>query len=268
MLVSPDSRWAFHIQPLTKEFNYNRQLQRYYAGFRRTGIGMDVVFPESDFTGYRIIVAPSLFVVDPTLTVKLTKFVEQGGTLVLTYRSGVKDEHNVFTNLTLPGLLAKLAGVAIHDYDPQTTQKQELIGHDGKAYESDVWYDILTPTTAQTLATYGKLYYAGKPAITLNHFGAGNVFYVGTEPTDPEFYDAVASHISQTAGVECARAVPAGVEMTVREKGKEKIIFLMNFADSAQTVALKERSRNALTGVEMPAEISLKARDALVLIAP
>jgi beta-galactosidase len=268
MLVSPDSRWAFHIQPLTEEFNYNRQLQRYYAGFRRAGVGMDVVFPEDDFAQYKILVAPSLFVVDPSLAEKLTKFVEQGGTLVLTYRSGVKDEHNVFTNLTLPGPLAKLAGVAIHDYDPQTTQKQELIVHNGKTCPADVWYDILTPSTAKTLATYGKLYYAGEPAITLNHFGAGNVFYIGTEPGESDFYEDLASRVSDMAGVERGPEVPEGVEMAVREKGSEKLIFLMNFTDSAQTVSLNEKTRNALTGEAVDAQIALKPRDAVVLLAP
>lgn len=268
MLVSPDSRWAFHIQPLTREFNYNRQLQRYYAGFRRAGVGMDVVFPDGDVSKYRVLVAPSVFVLDPALTEKLTEFVEQGGTLILTYRSGVKDEHNVSTNLALPGPLAKLAGIAIHDYDPETTQKQESVVHDGKTYVAGVWFDILTPTTAKTLATYGKLYYAGEPAVTLNHFGSGNVFYVGTEPVDSDFYDALAARASQTASLDRGPEVPQGVEMAVREKGNEKLIFLMNFTNSSRTVSLKEKTRNALTGEAMGNQVALKPLDAVVLVSP
>ncbi len=50
LLVSPASRWAFHIQPLTKEFDYNRQLLRYYRAFRRRGANVDVVFPQEHVT--------------------------------------------------------------------------------------------------------------------------------------------------------------------------------------------------------------------------
>ena len=268
ILVSPDSRWAFHIQPLTPTFNYNRQLLRYYSSFRRAGQDVDVVFPTDTFAGYKILVAPSLFVVDPELAAKLAQFVEGGGTLILTYRSGVKDEHNVFTDLTLPGPLAKLAGIAIHDYDPETTQKQEFIGQDGTHYPAGVWFDILTPTTATAVATYGESYYAGKAAATLNHAGRGNVFYVGSEPNGPEFYDRLAGEAVSMAGVARAPRIPEGVEMMVRQKAGKKVIFLLNFTGKAQTVALGEKTRDALTGESVPEDVAIKPLDARVLLAP
>jgi beta-galactosidase len=267
MLVSPDSRWAFHIQPLTKNFDYNRQLKSYYAAFRRMGVNADVIFPGDDISNYKILVAPSLFVVDAPLAAKLSKFVEGGGTLVLTYRSGVKDEHNVFTDLTLPGPLASLAGVAIHDYDPETSQKQEIeLG--GKTFPASAWFDILTPATAESIATYGKGYYAGRPAITLNHSGSGSVFYVGTESTSADFYDQLAARAGQAAGLARGPELPKGVEMAVRRKGKADLIFLMNFTDTAQTVSLNEKTHNAETGLPVPAEVTLKPLDAVVLVAP
>ena len=42
--------------------------------------------------------------------------MEAGGTLVLTFRSGVKDEHNAVVDLPLPGALRELAGVRVVDY--------------------------------------------------------------------------------------------------------------------------------------------------------
>jgi len=143
LLISPDSRWAFQIQPLVKDFSYNRLLRVYYEAFRRAGISVDVLFPRHDFSKYEVIVAPALFVLDKPLAEKLTSFVKNGGTLVLTYRTGVKDHHNVFTNLTLPGALAELAGVAIHDYDPQVDQEQEVVAADGTRWPARVWFDIL-----------------------------------------------------------------------------------------------------------------------------
>ena len=84
----------------------------------------------------------------------------------------------------------------------------------------------------------------------------------------PEFYDWLDGQALQAAGVARGSQMPKGVEMAVREKGKTKLIFLMNFTDAAKTVALKEKTRNALTGAAMPAQISMKARDAMVLVTP
>jgi beta-galactosidase len=278
LLISPDTRWAFHIQPLVKDFDYNRQLHHFYDPLRQAGISVDVLFPESDFSRYKLIVAPSLFVVTRALAAKLTNYVRSGGTLILSYRSGVKDEHNVVTDETLPGPLRELAGVAIHDYDPHTNQAQEVtVGGDipgleasrrneetaggpahqipalpggatGVRFPASVWFDVLDPTTAQVLATYGKGYYAGKAAVTENNFGSGRVFYVGTESTSPLFYSRLLAQALRPTGIAAGPRLPEGVEFAVREKEGTKIIFLLNYTDKPHTVFLGERYRNALTG--------------------
>ncbi len=266
-LVSPDTRWGFHIQPTSKSFDYYRQLELYYNAVRRLGLNVDVVFPQMDFGRYRVIVAPSLFVVSQPLVQKLTQFVADGGTLVLTYRSGVKDNHNEVTLETLPGPLARLAGVLIHDFDPQLAQKQEIIERDGSRYSADVWYDILTPTTARTLATYGTRYYAAKPAMTENSFEKGNVFYVGTQPSSTEFYDRFMKQVFDTAGVATRPALPNGVELATREKEGEKILFLMNYSSQDQSVNLGETTHNALTGSSEPNIVRVPAYGVQVLTA-
>ncbi|HUI44234.1 MAG TPA: beta-galactosidase, partial [Terriglobia bacterium] len=268
MLVSPDTRWAFHIQPLVKEFDYNRQLHLFYDALRRQGVNVNVVFPRGDFSPYKIIVAPSLFVVDPALTGKLTEFVRGGGTLVLTYRTGVKDEHNVFTRQTLPGPLASLAGVAIHDYDPHIDQPQEIVEADGTRYPARVWFDILSPETAETLATYGKNYYAGRAAVTLNKVGDGRVYYVGTESPSAEFYDRLTSRMLPEAGVERGPRLPDGVEIAEREKAGRKIVFLLNYTANKEKVDLSRSYRDALTGVAGPTAVELPEYGVRVLTLP
>ncbi len=267
LLVSPDTRWAFQIQPLVKDFDYNRQLRLFYQAFRRVGTGLDVAFPQSDLSSYRIVVAPSLFVVDPAVTQKLTDFVRGGGTLVLTYRTGVKDEHNVFTDQTLPGPLRELAGIAIHDYDPQTNQEQEVVALDGRSrYPARVWFDILDRATGQPLATYGKGYYQGKAAVTENKFGKGTVIYVGTESSADAFYNWLASHAAQQAGVTLGPKLPAGVELAVREKPGQKIVFVLNYTEKPQIVNLGKPYRNALSGAAEPAEVQVAPFDVKVLV--
>ena len=267
ILVSPDSRWAFHIQPLVKDFSYNHQLSLFYSGFRRAGLSVDVVFPGSDFSPYKILVAPALFVVDRPLVEKLTTFVKGGGTLILSFRSGVKDEYNVVTGQTLPGPLAELAGVEIHDFDPQTNQSQEVAGPYGAATPARTWFDILTPTTAKPLLSYTKGYYAGKAAMTGHRIGEGRVYYLGTE-LSPEMYVKGAKLEAQGAGLALGPGLPEGVELAAREKDGKKILFLINYTERPQTVRLGQGLQNALTGESEPADVQIAAFDVKVLVNP
>jgi beta-galactosidase len=267
LLVSPDSRWAFHIQPLVKDFSYNRQLSLFYSAFRRASVNVDVVFPGSDFSSYKIVVAPALFVVDKPLVEKLTTFVKNGGTLILGFRSGVKDEYNLVTRQTLPGPLAELAGIEIHDFDPHTNQTQEVAGSDGTASPARTWFDILTPTTARSLLSYTKGYYAGKAAMTGHRFGEGRVYYVGTE-LSPELYLKGAELEAQGAGLALGPELPEGVELAAREKDGKRILFLINYTEKPQAINLGQALRNALTGESEPAEVQIPAFDVKVLVNP
>jgi beta-galactosidase len=268
LLVSPDSRWAFHIQPLVKNFDYDRQLRLYYAAFRRARMNVDVLFPSSDFSAYKIIVAPSLFVVDKALAAKLVTFVQEGGTLVLSYRSGVKDAHNVVTQQTLPGPFAELAGAAIHEYDPQVDQEQTVVGPGYSRFPAQVWFDVLEPTTAQVIATYGKGLYAGKAAATVNTYGNGTVIYVGTESPSPVFYERLAARAAQAAKLQLAETLPEGVELAVRENGDKKIIFLLNYTENAHEVSLDQDYQNVLTRKTEPQKVVLGPFEVRVLTNP
>jgi len=267
LLVSPDTRWAFNIQTLVKDFSYNGQLHRYYDSLRRQGVNVDVVFPQGDLSPYKVIVAPSLFVVTPELARKLTDFVAGGGALVLTYRSGVKDEHNVFTDQTLPGPLAELAGVAIHEYDPQVDEAshQEIV-LDGQHYPAKVWSDILTPGPAETLATYGKLYYAGSAALTRNRSGKGSVYYVGTEPDSPEFYDRLLAGILQGAGITPGPRPPDGIEVATREGSGRTVLFLLNYTAAKQSVDVGQGYRDALSSSSTSGSVELPEFGVRVLV--
>ena len=265
MLVSPDSRWAFEIQPLVEDFHYDRQLHDFYDAFRRASVSVDVAFPRSDLSTYRVVVAPALFVVDQSLADKLTAFVANGGTLILTFRSGVKDGHNVVTNRTLPGAFAELAGVAIHEFDPQLNEEQEVVGPGQSHFPARVWSDILEPSTAKVVATYGKGYYAGKAAVTENRVGKGLVYYVGTESASPFFYDRLIARAAQKNALALNTKLPHGVEVAVRQKAGTKILFLLNYTSSPKTVPLDQAYHNALTGKTEPMDVQVLPYDVKVL---
>ncbi|MBJ6923168.1 beta-galactosidase trimerization domain-containing protein, partial [Vibrio cholerae] len=59
------------------------------------GISCDIIEQLCDFTPYKIIVAPMLYLIKPGVAERLEAFVEQGGTLVATYWSGIVDQNDL-----------------------------------------------------------------------------------------------------------------------------------------------------------------------------
>lgn len=267
MLVSPDSRWSFRVQPHTTKFNYDALVVDYYKALRQLRTNVDLVFPQQDFSHYKVIVAPALLVVDRELGAKLTDFVKNGGTLVLTFLAGYKDQNNWDSQTTLPGFLKAATGAAVHDFDPQIEQKQEIVMSDGTHYPAEVWYDILTPETAETLATYTNRYYKGQAAITKNHFGKGTTYYVGTKTSSEEFYQKIMSAALTGAGIKPGPLVPYGVQVATREKPGNKIYFVLNYEDKTKTVPMGEKLVNAFTGQQESDNLEIGPYDVKVLTA-
>jgi beta-galactosidase len=273
LLISPDTRWSLEFEkpgwPTDEhnDFDYTRQLVNFYAGFRRVAVNVDVVFPQQDLSRYKILVAPCLRVVDTPLAHKLDGFVKSGGTLLLSYLSGSRDERNWNTELTLPGLLREMTGASIHDFEPQSGQEQEIAETSGARYPAVSWFDILEPTTATTLATYTKKFYAGKAAVTRNLYGRGTVYYIGTEVSSPAFYQQFVNSALQHAGVAFGPTVPHGIQLATREKPGTTIIFALNYSDQPQTVSMGHAYRNALTSEMEPAELVVPAYDVKILIS-
>ncbi|HYN87504.1 MAG TPA: beta-galactosidase, partial [Ardenticatenaceae bacterium] len=111
ILNSYDARWAFQIQANNPGFSYPAHFQDLYRAFFRRNVPIDVVAPTTELAGYKLVLAPALHVVPPEVAANLERFVANGGTLLLTARSGVKDVANAVVNQRLPGPLAAISGV-------------------------------------------------------------------------------------------------------------------------------------------------------------
>lgn len=252
MLLSYDSRFAFQIQANHPEFDYTGHFQDVYRALHGRQVAVDVVAPTDDLSSYRLVIAPALHVVPQAVADNLMRFVQAGGVLAVTTRSGVKDEHNAVVELPLPGRLAELFGVQVEEYDsypPGTSQAlefslPELAGE--LAALARVLCDVLELTGAESVARYTRGHYAGRPAISHHRFGRGQAVYIGTVG-NAGLYERLAGWLLDLAGVTPAVAAPEGVEMCVRWKGDRKIVFLLNHSREPRTVSL-DRGHTYLVG--------------------
>jgi beta-galactosidase len=269
MMLSYDSRFAFQIQPNNPRFSYPEHFHQIYRAFYQKHVSMDVIAPNADLSSYKLIIAPALHLITDVTAENLKRYVQAGGTLVVTQRTGVKDESNTVVNQRLPGLLSELCGVEIEDYDSLSGDMQnnlefsipELLNTCARV---GILCDILKPTTATVVARYTQDYYAGKPAITMNQFGAGRAIYIGAVG-EAQLYDLVAKWLLDMVGLRDAFSTPSGVEATRRMHEDRSLYFILNHNDSPQTVHLETSYMNLLNKKQLHGDVQLDPFDVLIL---
>lgn len=274
ILYSYEVRFAFQIQQNNPNFDYVGHIEDIYRALHRNQIGVDVIAPDADLSGYRLIIAPAMYLLSQQVADNLRAFVESGGTLVITPRSGVKDEFNVVVDMPLPGLLTPLCGVEVAEYDSLPRGASVALqfaraeaNASGTPQQAVKWVDVLRPTpgsAAEIIATYAQDYYAGEAAITRHPFGAGSAITVGTFG-DATLFEAITPWLLATAQVPRILNAPTGVEVTRRQRSTDgqRFTFVLNHTDAAQTVDL--HGKDLITGKQHDGPTSIAARDLVIL---
>jgi beta-galactosidase len=236
-----DSRFALQAQPTNPSLGYEETIQRHYEGLARLGFGIDVVSPTADLSQYRLVVAPNLYVVDEGIAERLRLFVEQGGTLVLAPRAGVKDRCNVVPERPLPAWLDELAGVEVVDFASSLTgATARFTGVDGRpdgVFEG--WWEQIEPRSAVATAVYEEGDFAETPAIAAHAVGAGRAVYVAGAGNVPTLF-ALYRSLAAEAGLEPFE-LPEGVELVpLRRADGVRLSVLLNHADCERSVELPD----------------------------
>jgi beta-galactosidase len=175
-----------------------------------------------------------MIITDDEINGKLKEFVKNGGTLVMTYRTAVKNRDN---NLTLgemtPVGLTELAGVEVEETESlQELEAFPLSGREdcyGKSGSGGIFRDMLITKGAQTLYSYGDRFYMGYAAITKNKFGSGRVYYIGCSP-DAGTLKGIIEMAVDEAQIE-KLVSPDGVEIVYRGEGENRVRMVINHND-------------------------------------
>ena len=268
LMLSYDSRFAFQIQPNNPEFSYPRHFRDYYAALHRHNIPAGIVDPHADLSAYKLVIVPALYVLDDTIADNLRRFAGRGGVLVITTRSGVKEESNAVVNMPLPGLLADLCGIQIAEYDSLLPDQSRCVafqpGNVTANGAATVWCDVLDLTSANAAACYTEGYYTGKPAISVHSYGNGKVIYVGTVG-DHTLVQTIVDWAIELAGIKLLLETPPNVEVTDRWQDGRRLRFVLNHNDDAQAVVLDGAYQDLVTGELQSGTVELVAKQVMIL---
>ncbi len=241
--------WALrHGLKPHRALSYGRELREWHRALWDRHVLCDVVPPTADFDDYDLVVVPTMLAVAEPVAARLRAVPERGGTLVVTYLSGVCDEDNRVIPGGFPGAFREVLGAWTDEYYPLQIGESATLDDGAAATE---WTERVVLETAEAVVSYTSTSLAGGPAVTRNAVGDGTAWYVAAH-LPPESIDRIAGLLAETAGLEPALVAPPGVEAVRRVGEGRSYLFLLNHTDADQTVAAA--GRDLLTGTDYPAD--------------
>ncbi|WP_207495874.1 beta-galactosidase [Aridibaculum aurantiacum] len=239
VLYNPDNRWEMDNQPQTNQWDFMAHLKRYYVALKQFGAPVDVITEEKDFSNYPVMVAPAYQLLDANLVARWKQYVQNGGHLVLSSRTGQKDRTGKLWEMKWAEPIYDLIGAKVSFYDLLPDSVQGTIKAGTANYKWNNWADVLEPMAGtETWATYTNQYYAGKVAVTHRKMGRGTVTYVGPDTDDGALEKAVLARVYMQAGI-AIEDYPEGVMVDWRDG----FWVGVNYSGAAYNVAMPAKGK-------------------------
>jgi beta-galactosidase len=233
------SWWALELEwRPSVDLGYLDRLSAFYERAWRAHLTADFVQPEGDLSGYPLLLVPSLYLTTPAAAANLAAYVQGGGTLVVSYFSGIVDEHDTIHPGAHPGALRDLLGLEVEEFLP--LRAGERVGLE-RGLSADVWTERLVLTGAEPVLRYTSGPAAGGAAVTRHRVGRGVAWYVSTrlEGLDLDV-------VLREAGMAGRDGVPDGVEVVRRVGDSTSYLLAINHTD--HDVDLPGVGKELLTG--------------------
>jgi beta-galactosidase len=193
ILWSRDSLNAISFMPFTSSgsqwsgagptADYASLVQQIHKSLYDLNVSTDFVFPTTtDFSAYKLLIVPALYIADDALLQRIADYVKNGGHVVMTFKSGFANENSAVRWVRAPGPLREAAGFSYQEFS-NLEHPLALKGdpyHVGSVNQVQHWAEFLMPEHAKAIAYYDHPFFGKWPAITENEFGRGTLLYEGT----------------------------------------------------------------------------------------
>ena len=253
-----ESRWALAASqgpsPVAKDvLDWTHQ---HYRPFWRRGVTVDLLNGDSDLSRYKVVIAPSLYMLRDGFGERVEAFVRAGGTFVATFLTGVVNETDLCYLTGWPGPLRRVLGIWSEEIDfLYDDERNTLVCSDSHPSGLRGHYEIthvcerIHAEAAEVAAVYGRDFYAGEPVLTVNRFGTGSAWYLAARAA-PAFLDAFYGKLSEAQELRRALAttLPADVTAQVRTDGVREFVFVQNFANAPRIVPVGSAPMQELLG--------------------
>lgn len=271
ILFDWDNYWALeYTSGPTVDLKYVDQIQRYYDACYKKQIPVDMIHMDSDFTEYDIVLAPVLYMVKEGVSERIEAFVDQGGTFVTTFMSGIVDQSDNVHLGGYPGPLREILGIWVEEIDALAPESHNLIRttndlFQNSDYKCTMLCDLMHTEGAEVIAEYDSDFYKGLPVVTKNTVGRGEAWYVGSV-LEQNMLDELIGNLLESKKIKGFGTLPEGVEIVSRVKDEKEFYFIMNHTEKQHILEKGfEGYTDLLTGSKTDEEIELNAFDVKIL---
>ncbi|WP_246027433.1 beta-galactosidase [Novosphingobium umbonatum] len=238
-----------------KQVAYNDVMRGYYDALYRQNVEVDFITPDTPtpLDRYKLVIVPALYAASDAEIDRLNAYAKSGGHLLYSFKSGFSDENVKVRYADQPGRIAEAAGVRYSQF--AAPQGVSLAGDPLKVGEKANtvrwWMEFLEPTTAQVVARYQHPSWPAYAAITRNHYGKGEVTYVGFMPSD----EGLASLLQQEVALAGASDGEAARFPLVLRKGVLKnghnVRYVLNFSANPARYTAPQPAQELLSGAKI-----------------
>jgi beta-galactosidase len=263
ILYSRDSLNAIDFMPFTSRggqwsfgpavADYATLVRQIHNALYHLNAGTDFVFQNTqDFSQYKLLIVPALYISDDALLQRISDYVKNGGHVVMTFKSGFANENSAVRWVRAPGPLREAAGFSYQEFS-NLEHPLALKGdpfHVGADNKVQYWAEFLMPDHAKTIATYDHPFFSQWPAITENHYGSGTLLYEGTYLSDA-LQQAVLLDVLRRNGLTGPdQQLPAAVHAVHgTNRHNARIDYYFNYSSNPVTFSWQEPSgTDLLTG--------------------
>jgi beta-galactosidase len=252
-----ENRWAISDANVAVRDakDYEATCVHHYRPLWQAGAGVDVIGADDELTGYKLVIAPMLYMVTAEQAARIERFVRGGGVFVTTYFTGWVDERDLCHLGGFPGPLRGLLGIWAEEIDalyPGQTNRLSMregneLGVHG-SYGAHTLCELIHAESAEVVGECAEDFYAGRPALTVNRVGSGEAWYIAAR-TEQRFLEQFYGSLIQR--LDLARPItgelPDGVIARSRQAGSREFVFVMNVNDAPAVVDLDD----ACGGIDM-----------------
>ncbi len=238
---------------------YNDVVHWLYDVLYRMNVECDFVFPESEgLKHYKMIVVPALYSAPDELLERLNRYVEDGGTLVATFKTAFTDENVKVSHEVQPRIIRDCLGIRYHHFTfPKNVSLSGEMTEgweDGRDRKARTFMELVLPETAEVLLAYDHYKWNGHAAVTRNQSGAGTAYYIACM-MDDALLEKILLKALESAGITDVGKVhfPVIIRKGTNSFGRN-VWFCLNYSGQEQGLEFRYGAGTELLAGEMVKE--------------
>jgi len=229
-----EAAWTLAIQPQRENFDYFSIAMSFYRALRRFGLNIDIVPPDAQLDGYKLVVIPPLPIVSASLIESLRQFK---GQVLIGPRTGSKTQNFQIPAELPPGPLQEVIPIKVVRVESLPDFVLLPLLWKSAHYQCHSWLEHVRTD----LLPFIQL--ADGHGIGYRN---GNITYLATLP-EQSLLDKIVEDLLNAEGFKL-REIPPGVR--VRTRGKHRFFF--NYNPEPAELTLPPETKFIMGGARMP----------------